>query len=105
MLVLRGATQLHDAAEYGFFDATRLLLGRGADVNARADIDDNGLGGQAPIFHTLTHFKGVTPEVGELLIQRGADLTNRARVPGHYEHEGEVLDVTAAEYAALFPLR
>ena len=105
MLVLRGATQLHDAAEYGFFDATRLLLGRGADVNARADIDGNGLGGQTPIFHTLTHFKGVTPEVGELLIQRGADLTNRARVPGHYEHEGEVLDVTAAEYAALFPLR
>ena len=34
-----------------------------------------------------------------------ADLTIRARVPGHYEHPGEMLDVTPAEYAALFPLK
>jgi hypothetical protein len=39
-----------------------------------------------------------------VLIQRGADLTVRARVPGHYEGPGEIFDVTAAEYAALFPL-
>jgi ankyrin repeat protein len=105
LLTLRGATLLHVAAEYGFFDATHLLLDRGADVNARADIDADGVGGQTPIFHALTHFKGVNPEVGQLLIQHGADLTIRARVPGHYEHKGEILDVTAAEYAALFPLR
>lgn len=105
MLTLRGATLLHVAAEFGFFDAARLVLDRGADVNARATIDAHGVGGQTPIFHALTHFKGVNPEVGELLLQRGADLTLRARVPGHYEHKGEILDVTAAEYAALFPLR
>ena len=105
LLTLRGATLLHVAAEYGFFDATRLLLDRGADVNARADVDANGVGGQTPIFHALTHFMAVNPEVGELLIERGADLTSRARVPGHYEHPGEILDVSAAEYAALFPLR
>jgi Ankyrin repeat len=34
LLTLRGATLLHVAAEYGFVDATRLLLDRGADVNA-----------------------------------------------------------------------
>jgi ankyrin repeat protein len=39
LLTLRGATLLHTAAEYGFFDATCLLLDRGADVNARADRD------------------------------------------------------------------
>ena len=105
LLTLRGATLLHVAAEYGFFDATRLLLDRGADVNARADLDANGVGGQTPIFHALTHFKGVNPEVWQLLIQRGADLTLRARVPGHYERPGEILDVSAAEYAAIFPLR
>jgi hypothetical protein len=33
------------------FDATALLLDRGAEVNARADIDTNGVGGQTPIFH------------------------------------------------------
>ena len=105
LLTLRGSTLLHVAAEYGFFDATRHLLDRGADVNARADIDAHGIGGQTPIFHALTHFMGVNSEVGELLLQRGADLTIRARVPGHYERKGEILDVTAAEYAELFPLR
>ena len=105
LLTLRGVTLLHVAAEYGFFDATRLLLDRGAEVNARADIDANGVGGQTPIFHALTHFEGVNPEVAQLLIDRGADLTLRARVPGHYERPGELLDVSAAEYAPLFPLR
>jgi ankyrin repeat protein len=105
VLTLCGATLLHVAAEYGYFDATRLLLDHGADVNAHADVDQNGVGGQTPIFHALTHFMGFNPEVGELLMERGADLTIRARVPGHYERPGEILDVSAAEYAALFPLR
>jgi hypothetical protein len=105
LLTLRGATLLHVAAEYGFLDAARLLLDRGADVNARADLDPNGVGGQTPIFHALTHFMAANPEVAQLLISRGADLSIRARVPGHYERPGEILDVSAAEYAALFPLR
>jgi ankyrin repeat protein len=104
LLTLRGATLLHVAAEYGFIDATRLLLDRGADVNARADLDANGVGGQTPIFHALTHFKGANPEVAQLLIARGADLSIQARVPGHYERPGELLEVSAAEYAALFPI-
>jgi len=105
LLTLRGGTLLHVAAEYGFFDAARLLLDRGADVNARADIDANGVGGQTPIFHASTHFKAVNPEVAQLLIARGADLTMRARVPGHYERRGEILDVSGAEYCAILPLR
>jgi ankyrin repeat protein len=105
LLTLRGATLLHVAAEYGFEEAARLLLDRGADANARADIDAEGKGGQTAIFHALTHFKGANPEVGALLLQRGADPMIRARVPGHYERKGEILDVTASEYAALFPLR
>lgn len=63
------------------------------------------MGGQTPIFHALTHFKGMNPEVAQLLIDRGADLNIRARVPGHYERPGELLDVSAAEYSAIFPLR
>jgi ankyrin repeat protein len=98
MLTLRDATLLHVAAEYGFPDAARLLLDRGADVNARGDY------GQSPIFHALTNHTPV-PALSQLLIDRGADLTIRACVPGHYEHPGEMLNVTATEYAALFPLR
>jgi hypothetical protein len=41
----------------------------------------------------------------QLLIARGADLTIRARVPGYHERPGEVLDVSGAEYCAIFPLR
>jgi ankyrin repeat protein len=82
-----------------------LLLDHGADVDARADIDASGVGGQTPIFHALTHFKGANPEVAQLLIDRGADRTIRARVPGHYERPGEILDMSAAEYGAIFPLR
>ena len=104
MLTLRGATLLHVAAEYGFPDAARLLLDHGADVNARADINLHGVGGQTPIFHALTNQNARHSKVSQLLIDRGADLRIRARVPGHYERPGEILDVSAAEYAALFPL-
>lgn len=105
LLTLRGATLLHVAAEYGFLDAARLLLDRGAEVDARADIDTDNVGGQTPLFHALTNHGARDSNVGELLISRGADPYLRARVPGHYERPGEVLDVSAAEYAAMFPLR
>ena len=45
------------------------------------------------------------PHSLQLLILRDADLTIRARVPGHHERPGEVLDVSGAEYCAIFPLR
>ncbi|HEX6654973.1 MAG TPA: ankyrin repeat domain-containing protein, partial [Candidatus Limnocylindria bacterium] len=44
-LLLRGATLLHVAAEYGHPAAAALLLDRGADVNARATVDEAGVGG------------------------------------------------------------
>jgi hypothetical protein len=74
-------------------------------VNARADVDSDDVGGQTPVFHALTNHDARNSKVGQFLVARGADLTLRARVPGHYERPGEVLDVSAAEYAELFPLR
>jgi ankyrin repeat protein len=53
-LKLRGATLLHVAAEYGNLDAAMLLLDRGADIDARAVVDEHGVGGQTPIFHAAT---------------------------------------------------
>ena len=44
------------AAEFGVLDAARLLLDRGADVNAHAMVDDAGVGGQTAIFHAVTQF-------------------------------------------------
>ena len=48
-LVLQGGTLLHVAAEYGDLEGIALLLDRGADVNARATVDDAGVGGQTAI--------------------------------------------------------
>jgi hypothetical protein len=53
-LLLQGATLLHVAAEFGIVGAARLLLDRGADVNARTTVDDRGVGGQTAIFHAVT---------------------------------------------------
>jgi ankyrin repeat protein len=100
----RRCDQERDVAR-GHAEVASFLLDRGADVNARAEIGADGVGGQTPIFHALTNHNARISKVGQLLIDRGADLSISARVPGHYERPGEILDVSAAEYAAVFPLR
>ena len=102
-LTLRGATLLHVAAEYGNVDAVRMLLDRGADVNARAKTDENGVGGQTPIFHAVTQFWNFGGPVVQLLLEQGADLHIRVKLPGHYERAGEVVECTPLGYAELFP--
>jgi ankyrin repeat protein len=102
-LKLQGATLLHVAAEYGNVEAARLLLDRGADVNARATVDASGVGGQTPIFHAVTQFYDWGLAVAELLVDRGADLHLRVRLPGHYERPEEIVECTPLGYARLFP--
>jgi len=102
-LTLRGATLLHVAAEYGNVEAANLLLERGADVNARAAVDESGVGGQTPIFHAVTQFGDWGLPVAQLLMERGADLSVRAKLPGHYERPGEVVECTPLGYAIMFP--
>jgi ankyrin repeat protein len=102
-LTQRGGTLLHVAAEYGNLDAAAMLLDRGADVNVRARVDAQGVGGQTPIFHAATQFFDFGLPMVELLLKRGADLSVRAKVPGHYERPNELLECTAVEYARYFP--
>lgn len=103
MLKLQGATLLHVAAEYGNVEAAKLLLERGADVNARAHVNEAGIGGQTPIFHAVTQFFDWGLRVAQLLAEHGADLSVRAKVPGHYERPEEVIECTPLGYAMLFP--
>jgi ankyrin repeat protein len=102
-LLLQGATLLHMAAEYGNLEAAMLLLDRGADVNARATVDEAGVGGQTPIFHAVTQFGDWGLPVAQLLAERGADLSVRVKLPGHYERPDEVVECTPLGYALRFP--
>jgi hypothetical protein len=104
MLTLKGATLLHVAAEFGQAEVARRLLDTGADVNAPALIDSEGLGGQTPIFHAATQGGDFGIDLVRLLLSRGADLNVHCRLPGHYEiPEEKVFEGTVLEYARRFP--
>ncbi len=100
-LLLNGATLLHVASDFGFLDAARLLLDRGADVNARADVNAAGVGGQTAIFHAATQFDDDGLPMARLLVERGADLSLRVKIPGHYE-KNEIVECTPLGYATRF---
>ena len=55
-------------------EAAQLLLERGADVNARAEIDEDGVGGQTPLFHAVSQFFEFGLPMTELLVMHGANL-------------------------------
>jgi ankyrin repeat protein len=102
LLLLQGGTLLHVAAEYRNVAAVALLLDRGADVNARATVDEAGIGGQTAIFHAVTQFDDDGLPVAQLLVERGADLAVRAKLPGGYERPGEIVECTPLGYSLLF---
>jgi ankyrin repeat protein len=101
-LLLQGATLLHVAAEFGIVDAARLLLDRGADVNARATVDNAGVGGQTAIFHAVAQWDDAGLPMAQLLVERGADPSVRVKLPGHDERPDEVVECTPLEYALRF---
>ena len=72
-------------------------------MNARAPVDESGMGGQTPIFHAVTQFNDWGFLVVQLLIDRGSDLSVRAKLPGHYERPDEIVECTPLGYAQLFP--
>jgi ankyrin repeat protein len=96
-LLLEGGTLLHVAAEFGNVEAARLLLARGASPNAV------GGGGQTAIFHAVSQFRDWGLEVTRLLIEAGADLTIRVKLPGQYDQPDHFSECTPLGYALQFP--
>lgn len=101
---LIGASLLHVAAEFGNVAAARLLVERGADVNARASVDECGLNGHTPIFHTVNSAHNRSAPVLQLLLEAGADP--EIRLHGitwgkGFEWETTCFDVTPISYAQL----
>ncbi len=98
----RSVSALHICAEFNSIRCARVLLGAGADVNARADPDAEGLGGQTPIFHAVNSIFNYCRPMMEILVDAGADLT--IRVPAllwgeSKDWESVVYDVTPISYA------
>jgi ankyrin repeat protein len=99
---LVGASLLHVAAEYGNANVAQVLIEMGADVNARAAIDEYGLNGHTPLFHTVNSSHNRSAPILRLLLQAGAatDISLRGITWGKgFEWETTLFDVTPVSYA------
>jgi ankyrin repeat protein len=101
---LVGVSLLHVAAEYGNLDAARALIEAGADLDVRADIDEYGLNGHTPLFHTVNSIQNRSEPIMRLLLDAGARTD--VRLAGitwgkGYEWETTFFDVTPISYAQM----
>lgn len=91
-LTLRGVSLLHIAVEFHYIDCIDLLLERGADLDARATVGANGVGGQTPFFHAIGTNQGKGFHVFEYLLEKGPDLDAKARIQGRGADDGKAMD-------------
>lgn len=103
---LAGTTLLHISVDYDEMEIARWLIGRGADVDARAEVDDDGFGGHTPLFGCVVSQPwrvGLRRDEGfaRLLLDRGADPNLRASLRKRLRF---VEDETMHEYRDVTPL-
>lgn len=105
---LYDATLLHICAEYNHLGCAKILVKHGADINAIAGIDENGFGGQTPVFHTVNQDANKCMDVLNYLISQYADLdlTVKGLIWGKgYEWETFIPAVNPISYAMMGLLR
>jgi hypothetical protein len=101
---LIGGTLMHFCAEYNSIDCARLLLQYGADVDAKAAIDEHGFGGHTPIFHTVNQNGNSSVDMLHFLLENKANLalTVKGLIWGKgYEWETFVPSVNPVSYAMM----
>ena len=101
---LTGGTLLHFCAEYNCVDCAEILVQYGADVNAKAAIDEHGFGGHTPIFHTVNQNMNNSAATMHFLLENGVDLsiTIKGLVWGKgYEWETFIPSVNPISYAMM----
>jgi ankyrin repeat protein len=95
---------LHICAEYNHLDCAKILVKHGIDINVEAGVDENGFGGQTPIFHTVNQNSNKCIDVMNYLISESADLTLTVKglVWGKgYEWETFIPSVNPISYAMM----
>jgi len=105
---LYNVTLLHICAEYNHVSCALMLIKHGADINARAGIDEHGFGDHTPVFHTVNQYNNVCLDMLRLLITNHADLTKTVKglIWGKgYEWETFIPAVNPVSYAMMGLLR
>ena len=121
---LKGATLLHLCADYDEIEIARWLLEKGMNVNAKAEVDQDGFGGHTALFGTVVSQPNFWMNYQErpqfapftqLLLDHGADLNLRASLrkqlhPGYgpkYDVTStyEYRDVTALSWGRQFHVK
>ena len=110
---LKGTTLLNLCVDYDELEIARWLIEKGADVNARAAVDEDGFGGHTPLFSTvvsqpnfwMNYHRGIQEApFTQLLLDHGADPNVRASLrkqlhPGYGPDTlREFRDVTALSW-------
>jgi hypothetical protein len=67
-------TLLHVCAEFNHVSCAEVLVDHGAAINAKAGVDENGFGGQTPIFHTVNQNSNQSNDMLNFLLSKFADL-------------------------------
>lgn len=97
-------TLLHICAEFNHLSCAKVLVQNGADINTKAGIDENGFGGQTPIFHTVNQNSNQSADMMDYLLANSADL--KATVKGliwgkSYDWETLIPSVNPISYAMM----
>jgi len=103
---LDGTTLLHICVDFDEIEIARWLIERGADVNARAEIDSDGFGGHTPLFGCVVSQsyrcgRQRDAAFARLLLDHGADPNARASLRKRLRF---VADESMHEYRDVTPL-
>ena len=103
---LAGTTLLHICVDFDEIEIARWLIDKGADVNAKAEIDPDGFGGQTPLFGCVVSQSYLCrlqrdAAFAKLLLDHGADPNIRASIRKRLRF---VPDESMHEYRDITPL-
>ena len=114
---LHGTTLLHMCIDWDELEIAEWLVEKGADVNAKSAVDQDGVGGYTPLFCAVVcyanfwgNYRGEVPDTRftKLLLDRGADVNVRASIRRMFEENGkkiwkEFRDLTPLSWGESYP--